>query len=225
MYSLISLFFDVGFIHYHCMYYFLKFIFIDIISYIMQANFPDDFHVINWDAVTWDYPIQIVNVNSVKDTRVCVGDDCSVQWRDPNRPEYARVESFIRISCGRHSFVLFYPLWYQIGHEHTHTQFLTLKRYDIRSEAVSVNLISEQVLVAHHCECSADSKLSPCRAITSCKMHGVEDCNSGCDPTQFGTRFVHSPTRKHYLVVTKEDGFSRDSQSYNLDWMSKITLA
>ncbi len=185
--------------------------------------------------VQWSFPIQLVETSTRKDTRLSIGDDASAMWKDELVLEFLRIDSFVQLTVGATSILFLVPIWYERLGECPVLQVPRVRKYHTRNmqilkgEPIPVHLLREQVLAAHDCNGPSKGAVGArvgkgppaCSVARVCHRHLEAKCGSCQGAVEYGQHLVHTKQRLEYYIVSKQDGFIKDSEQLNLDWMSK----
>ena len=170
--------------------------------------------------MTWSYPTSVIHTASRKDIRLAVGDDVAVSWKrdGPNAREYEhlRIDGFVQLVADTDVILLLFPIWYEFQRVHSKLDLPRVRKYAGRSEPIPVALLVEQVLVHHYCA-------GGCPVREVCHVHRRRVCTE-CTPRGPSARGLHvcHDEREYYFILDKRDGFIRDSQDLNDDWLDKV---
>jgi len=182
---------------------------------------------LNLNVIKWSYPTQIVNTSTRKDTRLAIGDDASATWKDDLELEFLRIDGFVQMDCDGKSFLLAMPIWYERLGDCKSLQLPRVRKYHTRDmkikkgEPIPVHHLQEHVLAAHDCIGTSKGGAGPCKVTRVCHKHHEVKCGLCRTAVEYGEHLVHNKKRLEYHIVSKEDGFIKDSEVLNLDWMDK----
>ena len=112
---------------------------------------------------------------------------------------------------------MFVPQWYGDHPEDKQKNIPVGRLWPVDGKPIPVYHIQEQVMAVH--KCSRAGPGTKCEVRNVCSEHRRGNCPT-CSTSE--RHMVHNWDHKVYYLVSHANGFTREAQQFNVDWLTKI---